>query len=171
MRRTLLAAAAGGLLLAGSACGNSDGPESAAPTQAAPVATTTAATTPPPDYSADTKRICAKLDKIFDGDLEGFGTELGKMIAYKEAKQADNAKAAEKAAAKELKTVAAEVRKETTAAQDPDLKAAGASTATRLSESASKASFFAGIKSEKDLDKVVQSEMTTWIAPVVGQCA
>ncbi|MFC3380620.1 hypothetical protein [Couchioplanes azureus] len=172
MRRTLLAAALGGLLLTGAGCGSDDTTESAAPAPVAPAASSTAATTtPPPDYSADTKRICDRVDKIFDAALKGFGTELGKMIAYKEADQADNAKAAQQAAGKELKEAAAKVRKETAAAQDPKLEEAGASTATRLAKSATDTKLFDGIKAEKDLDKVLQSAMTNWLSPVAGRCA
>ncbi|MEV6600562.1 hypothetical protein AB0M36_27490 [Actinoplanes sp. NPDC051346] len=173
MRRTLFAAALCGLLLAGAGCGSTsdaDGSQTssvATPTTAPP----TAATTAPPDYSADTKKVCARLEKIFDADLENFGAELGKMIAYKEAKQADNAKTAQQAASKKLKGVSAQVRKETTAAQDPELKEAGASTAARLAKSASDTRFFDGIKAEKDLDKILQNAMTNWLTPVAGRCA
>ncbi|MEV4704784.1 hypothetical protein [Actinoplanes sp. NPDC049316] len=169
MRRALLAATLGGLLLSGAAC-SSDGdakPEAGA-TAAAP---TTAPTSPPPDYTANTKKVCAKLDKIFDAELEDFGTEIGKMIAYKEAKQADNAEAAEKAAGKQLKDVGAKIKKETAAAQDPELQQAGATSAAKFTKSATDSKLFDKIKTTKDLDKVLETQMTNWLTPVAGYCA
>lgn len=170
MRRALLTAALGGLLLTGAGCSDGgDTEDGTAPAQV--VASSTPAASPAPDYSANTKKICASLDKIFDTELEDFGTEIGKMIAYKEAKQADNAQKAEKAAAKQLRDVGARVRKETGAAQDPELKAAGAASATKFSKSAADGKFFDRIKSTKDLDRILETEMTNWLTPVAGYCA
>ncbi|MEV4635899.1 hypothetical protein AB0J80_00965 [Actinoplanes sp. NPDC049548] len=170
MRRTLLAAALGGLLLTGAGCsGGGDTGDDAAPQLVVP--SSAPAGSPSPDYSANTKRVCDKLDKIFDAELENFGTEIGKMIAYKEAKQADNATKAEKAASKQLRDVGAQVRKETAAAQDPRLKEAGAASAAKFSKSAADGKFFDRIKSTKDLDKILQTEMTNWLTPVAGYCA
>jgi hypothetical protein len=163
MRRALLAVSLSGLLLTGAACssgGDSDDPTAEAP---ATVPTTAATTSPPPNYTANTKKVCA--------ELEDFGTEIGKMIAYKEAKQADNAEKAEKAAGNQLKEVSAQIRKETAAAQDPELKTAGAASAAKFSKSATDTKFFDKIKSTKDLDKVLEGEMTNWLTPVAGYCA
>ncbi|MET0494190.1 MAG: hypothetical protein ABW000_13775 [Actinoplanes sp.] len=171
MRRALLAVSLSGLLLSGAACssgGDSD-PAAVAPATVPSTAETT--TSPPPNYTANTKKVCDKLEKIFDAELEDFGTEIGKMIAYKEAKQADNADKAEKAAGKQLKEVGAQVRKETAAAQDPELKTAGAASATKFSKSATDSKLFDKIKSTKDLDKVLEGEMTNWLTPVAGYCA
>ncbi|MEV8509592.1 hypothetical protein AB0368_32845 [Actinoplanes sp. NPDC051475] len=170
MRRALLTAALGGILLTGAGCSDGgDTEDGAAPAQV--VASSAPAASPAPDYSANTKKICDSLDKIFDTELEDFGTEIGKMIAYKEAKQADNAEKAEKAAAKQLRDVGARVRKETTVAQDPELKAAGAASATKFTKSAADAKFFDRIKSTKDLDRILETEMTNWLTPVAGYCA
>jgi len=171
MRRVLLAATLGGLLLSGTACSSGGDADPAADSPKLVVPSATAATSPPPDYSADTKKVCAKLDKLFDAELEDFGTELGKMIAYKEAKQTDNAEKAEKAAGKQLKDVGGQVRKATAAAKDPKLKEAGAASAAKFSQSASNGKFFDKIKSTKDLDKILETEMTNWLTPVAGYCA
>jgi hypothetical protein len=169
MRRALTATVLGGLLLtAATACSGDAETPAAAPTWATPSAEQTS---PAPDYSADTKRVCAEVEKIFDKDMESFGTELGKMIAYKEAKATAEAEAAEKAAKKELKDIGAKVRKETAAAQDPELKDAGATSASRFAKSAADAKLFDGIKSTKDLDRVMESQMTVWLTPVAGPCA
>lgn len=171
MRRALLAAALGGLLLSGAACSSGGDADKAADSPTLVVPSTTAATSPPPDYSADTKKVCGKLDKIFDAELEDFGTEIGKMIAYKEAKQSDNAEKAEKAAGKQLKDVGGQVKKATAAAQDPKLKQAGATSAAKFTKSASDGKLFDKIKSTKDLDKILETEMTNWLTPVAGYCA
>jgi hypothetical protein len=170
MRRALLAAALGGLLLSGAACSSGGDADKAADSPQLVTPTTTAAA-PAPDYSADTKKVCGKLDKIFDAELEDFGTELGKMIAYKEAKQSDNAEKAEKAAGKQLKDIGGQVKKATAAAKDPKLKEAGTTSAAKFTKSASDGKFFDKIKTTKDLDKILETEMTNWLTPVAGYCA
>ena len=100
-----------------------------------------------------------------------FGTQLGKMIAYKEAKETAEADKAETAAKKQLKDVGVKVRKETAAAQDPELKTAGATSASKFEKSAADTKFFDGIKTTKDLDKTIEAKMTDWLSPVAGYCA
>ena len=168
MRRAFLAVALGGVLLASAACSSDAETPAAAPAAATPLA---AATTAAPDYSANTKLVCGKVEKIFNDDLEGFGTQVGKMIAYKEAKQTADAEKAEKAAGKELKEIGAKVKKETAAAQDPELKTAGASSAAKFTKSATDAKFFDSIKTTKDLDRTIEAKMTEWLTPVAGYCA
>jgi hypothetical protein len=165
MRRALLAATLGGVLLTGTAC-DSD----ARTTAGASVGPSTASSAPP-NYWADTRKVCGKLELIYDKDLESFGTQLGKMIAYKEAKVPAEAKKSKAAAAKQLKTVAAKVRKETSTAADPALTSAGSASAASISKTADDSAFFDKIKSTKDLDKVIESQMTTWFTPVAGYCA
>ena len=108
---------------------------------------------------------------MFNSDLETFGTQLGRMIAYKEAKQAPEAETARKAASKELKDVSAKVRKETAAAKDPELREAGAVSATKFAKSAADKAFFDRIKTTKDLDRTQASTMPDWMDPVAGLCA
>lgn len=168
MRRALLAVALGGVLLTATAC-DSD----AESPVAAPAATTpsTAATSAGPDYSANTKLVCGKVEKVFDADLEAFGTQMGKMIAHKEAKQTAEADKAEKAAAAGLKNIAVKVKKETAVAEDPELKAAGEASAAKFATSAADSKFFDSIKTTKDLDKTIEGKMTDWLSPVAGYCA
>ena len=169
MRRALLAVALGGLLLTAAACDSG-----AERTAAAPAATTPSAaptTSPAPDYTANTKLVCGKVSDIFSDDMTGFHTELGKMIARKEAKETAEAEQAEKAAAAQLKSVGAKIKKETAAAEDPDLKTAGAATAAKLTRSAADAKFFDGIKTEKDLDSRIEAKLVDWMNPVTGFCA
>ncbi|MGA5303367.1 hypothetical protein ACPCHT_25810 [Nucisporomicrobium flavum] len=173
MRRALLAATLGGLLLTGTAC-SSDGdaePTAGTTTAATEAAPTTAPTSAAPDYTANTKKVCTKVVKIYSDGTEDFGTEIGKMIAYKEAKQADNAQAAEKAAGKELRDVGAKLKKETAAAQDPELRQAGATSAAKFTKSGNDSKLFDRIKTTKDLDKVLQTELTNWLTPIAGYCA
>ena len=168
MRRAFLALALGGVLLSAAAC-DSDAESSTA----APAATTPSAvpTSPAPDYSANTAQVCGKVQTVFTKDLQSFGTQLGKMIAYKEAKQADEAEQARKAASKELKEVGAKVRKETAAAEDPDLKQAGAVSATKFAKSAADKALFDKVKTTKDLDRALTTKIPEWMSPVAGLCA
>jgi len=168
MRRATLALALGGILLTGAAC------DSAAkkpdPTAAAP-RPSAVPTSAGPDYSADTKLVCGNLQKIFNTDLQGFGTQVGKMIAYKEAKQAPEAAKAQQAASLQLKNVGAKVKHDTAAAQDPELQVAGAASAAKFAASAADAKFFARIKTTKDLDRTIEAQMNEWLTPVAGYCA
>jgi hypothetical protein len=167
MRRAILAVALGGALLTG--CSNdADEPTSAAPTTVAP---TTEATSAAPDYSANTQLVCGKVTAIYDDGFDGFNAAMGKMIANKEAKQAAEAEKAEKAAAAELKKVGAALKKEISAAEDPELKQAGETSAAKLTKSAADTKFFDSIKSPTDLNKHIEAKMLDWMTPVRGYCA
>lgn len=169
MRRALVAVTLGGLLLSTTACDSDAQDTSARPVLVTPSATPT--TSPAPDYSADTEKVCGKVTTIFSKDLAGFSTAMGKMIANKEAKQADEAEQAEKAAAAQLKTLGTKLRKETSTAEDPDLRTAGAASAAKLTRSAADARFFDSIKAEKDLNNKIEDKMSEWMSPVIGYCA
>ena len=169
MRRALLAAALGGVMLTGAGCSSDAHPTNNAAPSAAPsfVEPSSAA----PDFSANTKEVCGNLEKIFNDDLAGFGTQLGKMIAYQDAGQTAEADKAKKAAQGELKGVADKVKKETAAAQDPELQAAGQQSADKFLKSANDAAFINKIKSTKDMNRNIQAQMTEWLTPVAGFCA
>ncbi len=172
MRTALTAVSLACLLLAGAGCSSDDnGSETIAEAPVAETPSSAATTVPAPNYYANTRKVCAALDKIFDADVAQFGTAMGKMIAYKEAKQADEAEQARKAASKELKEVGAKVRKETAAAEDPDLKEAGAVSATKFSKSAADKALFDKVKTTKDLDRTLTAKMPDWMDPVAGLCA
>ncbi|GAA2696302.1 hypothetical protein [Actinoplanes palleronii] len=167
MRPAILAVLAGGVLLTGAAC-ESDAKVSSSGT---PVTVRTSATIPPPpDYSANTTKVCERLDKVFTGELDDFGAAIGKMIAYKEAKQADNAEKAEKAAAAELQSAGSQIRKETVAAESPELKAAGETSARKLEASAKTRAYLKKIKTTADLDKTLKPQLAEWLSPVSGFC-
>ena len=168
MRRALLAVALGGIVLTGAGCGSDAHPASGTSPSAAPSSVLPSSAAP--DYSESTKTVCGKLEKIFNDDLAGFGTQLGKMIAYQEAGQTAEAGKAKKAAQSELKGVSDKVKKETAAAQDPELQKAGAESAAKFLESANDSTFIDKIKSTKDLDRNMQAQMTEWLTPVAGLC-
>jgi hypothetical protein len=172
MRTALLAGSLACLLLTGTACSSDDnGSETIAEAPVAETPSTATTTVPAPDYYANTRKVCTALNKIFDADVAEFGTAVGKMIAYKEAKQTAEAEQARKAASKELKEVGAKVRKETAAAEDPDLKQAGAISATKFSKSSADKALFDKIKTTKDLDRTLATKMPDWMDPVAGLCA
>jgi hypothetical protein len=176
MHRTILAATVGVLLLTVSACGD-DSASTATPAASSAGAATTAAVEPTPaaedvDYSADNKKVCAKVDKLLEGkEMERFAQELGQLIVYKQAKQTAKAKEAREDAKKELKNLAAAVRRDTGAAKDPELKAAGEESAVSIEKTAGDNAFFTKIKTIKDVDKNLESEMTPWLTPLASYCA
>jgi hypothetical protein len=172
MRRALLAVIAGGALLTGAACDSATkSTADSAPAESSVPSRVPDETLPPlPDYSADTKQVCGRLQTVYSGELRAFGTEIGKMVSYKEAKQAPEAATAQKAAAGQLKAAGAKIRQETAAAKDPDLKAAGAASAAKFERSAQDGRYFARVKTMKDLDATLQTQMTEWLTPVSGYC-
>lgn len=169
MRRITLAVLASGLLLTSAAC--SDDPktsEVAAPAATTPSAAPSVTVSATPDYTAANKLTCERLDKPLS--FRAFGESLGKMIAYKEAKDTANADKAEKQAATELKEIGAQIRKETENAEDPQLKELAAASAQRIDASAKDLDFIEGIKSTKDLDGSVKDQIAEWISPLAGHC-
>jgi hypothetical protein len=173
MRSALLAVSLCGLLLTGAACGSGDdsGTETLAEAPAAETPAAAATTVARPNYYANTRAVCTALDKIFNADVAQFGTAMGRMIAYKEAKQVDEAEQARKVASKELKEVGAKIREETSKAEDPDLKEAGAISATKFSRSAGDKALFDKVKTTKDLNTTLVAKMPDWMDPVAGLCA
>ena len=169
MRRAILAVLAGSVLLTGAAC-DSDADDSEAAAPAAAVTTAPATSEPEPDYTANTDKVCGRLDKVFSAALGDFGAALGKMIAHKEAKNAAEAEKAEKEAAAELRTVGNQIRKETAAAQDPEVKDAGATSAAKIEKSAKDRAYIEKIKTTKDLDRTLKGQLEEWLSPVAGYC-
>jgi hypothetical protein len=172
MRRVLLAVALGGVLVAGTACDTDRSTSaSAAPPAPAPTPESAQATDAAPDYSADTRVICGRLQTIFNDDLEAFHAQMGKMIANKEAKLTSEAAKAQAAARAELKKVGAKIKKETAAAQDPQLRTAGATSAGKFAKSAADKSFFSKVKTQKDYDRLIEDQLQQWFTPAAGYCA
>ncbi len=169
MRRATLAVALGGVLLTGAACDGKTGNSATAAAPAAPPSLVPS--TPTPDYSANTRAICGALDAIFTRDLKAFHTQIGKMIADKEAKLAPEAAAAQKAASAQLSKIGARIEDETATAQDPELRAAGAASARKFRTSATDKSFFSKIKTQKDYDRVIEDQLQEWFTPAAGYCA
>jgi hypothetical protein len=169
MRRALLAVALGGALLGAAACDGDADSGAAAPTLVTP--SSAAPTSPAPDYSANTRQVCDQVAAIFRNDLDAFSTEMGRMIARKEAKATADAEKAEKAAATQLKNAGAKLRKTTAAAEDPELQEMGQQSAAKLTRSAADAKFFDSIKTTKDLDARIEAKLTDWMSPVTGFCA
>ena len=170
MRRAILAVIAGGTLLAGAAC-DSDAKaktEAADPTRTA--ATAAPSSEPAPDYSASTKLVCGKLQSLYTTELRAFGTAMGRMVTYKEAKQTTDAEKAEATAAGQLKAAATKIRTATAAAEDPDFQAAGKVSASKLESSATDRRYMDRVKSMADLNKTVQAQFAEWLTPVAGYC-
>ncbi|BCJ41179.1 hypothetical protein GCM10010168_45230 [Actinoplanes ianthinogenes] len=169
MRRTILAVTAGALLLTGAACGSKSDTTA---TPAATTAATTVSATPAADYTADTKKVCTDVTTLLGGDkMKKFGEELGKLIAYKQAKATAKAKQARTDAGTRLKAAATELNAITAKAQDPELKAAGAKIQQNMNASAADDTFFAKFKTEADISKALETEMTVWFTPMDSFCS
>lgn len=179
MRRVLLTTTLGVVLLTGTACGTGTtdsgnppaaaGPTSAAATPAA--AATSAAPSPSADFTADTKKVCAKVKKTIEKDARGFGEELGKMIAYKQADNSGQAAKARDAAKRELRAFAGNVNEQTAAALDPELRAAGKEAADNIRQTAATNTYFNKIDSLKDVEKGLEKLMISWFIPLGSHCA
>ena len=170
MRPAILAVIAGGTLLAGAACDSDANAknEAADPTRSS--AAPAPSSEPPPDYSASTKQVCDKLKSLYTTELRAFGTAMGRMVTYKEAKQSAEAEKAEATAAGQLKAAATKIRTATAAAEDPDFQAAGKISATKLESSAADRRYMDRVKSMADLNKTVQAQFAEWLTPVAGYC-
>jgi hypothetical protein len=171
MRRAILAVTVGSVLLTVAACDSGDPDTTTTAASSAPVVVPSIVTSSAPDYSADTKVVCGKVQKIFTTDLKDFAIDLGKMIANKEAKQTAEADKEQKAAAGQLKKVGAKVKSTTAAAQDPELRTAGAASAAKFVKTAGDDKFFDKISSTSDLNKIIESQLNEWFTPVAGYCA
>jgi hypothetical protein len=172
MRRLLTAAALGAALLITAGCAGKDNDESAAqPTASATSASPTPSASASANYAADTKKICTEIDKSLETEMENFGEELGKMIAYKQAGNTTRANQAKADAQAELKAIASRMRERTAAAQDPELKAAGQESAENIEASAADETFFSRLKTLNDVKSVVQKEVVSWLVPLAKFCA
>ncbi|GGQ75284.1 nucleotide exchange factor GrpE [Couchioplanes azureus] len=170
MRRMILAATTGALLLTGSACGSAKSDTTT--TAAAPAASAaTVSASPSADYTADTKKVCAGLDKLIEGKkMQKFVEELAKQAIYREANATESAKKARVKAGENLKAWGEALNEATAAAKDPELRAAGEETLANMTRTAGDDAFFAKIKSEKDIDRVLKPEFTAWLVPLATFC-
>jgi hypothetical protein len=142
---------------------------------AEPTSEATAKVKPSPSaavkYRANTKKVCTNVDKLFEGqELKRFARQLGTFILYKEAKKPVKAKRAQVKAKQELIALAAAVRATTSSAKDPKLKAAGKEAAAKIEKSAADSAFFAKLKTIKDVNPTLTSEMIPWLTPLGLHC-
>jgi hypothetical protein len=166
MRRALTALALVSTLAGSAACTDNSTPVGGQASSSAAAAPTSEA----PDYTADTKKICGKIDTAMDKSTNAFGTELGKLIAYKQVRNTAAANKAKAGAQRELKALAKTIRDATAAALDPKVKAAGQESAANIEATAANNAFFDKLKSEKDLNSL-ESEITAWLVPLAMHCA
>jgi hypothetical protein len=168
MRRPILAVSLGAVLLTGAACDSAAEPVASAPSVAAPSPTPTVTT---PDYSADTRKVCDDVQKIFDNDIEPFAAALSRMVVRKEAKLAKEAAASEQLARKQLRTVASKLVKATAGADDPEIVTAGKASAAKFTASAGDDKLYDKLRSTKDLNRFIDGKLGDWLTPISGYCA
>jgi hypothetical protein len=168
MRRALLAAVAGSVLLTGAACDSDADSTEAAPATTQP---STAPSSAAPDYTANTRAVCAKLQTLYTVELRDFGAAMGKLITYREAKASAEIGKAEAAATTELKQVAAKIRKDTAAAQNPEFKAAGMTSAAMVEASAASKGYVKTVTTLPKLNSTIEGQFKEWLSPVAGYCA
>jgi hypothetical protein len=177
MHRTVLSAAVGVLLLTVTACTSDSGATEAAPPSAGatPTAAATVAAEPTPtatiDYTANTKKICARVDRRLAGkEMDRFAEDLGQMITYRKAKQTAKARTARTEAQRDLTALATGLRQDTASARDPKLKAAGQKAAAEVKKSSTDTAFFTRIRTVKDIRTSLTTEMTPWLTPLSVYC-
>lgn len=168
MQRALMTVTLGSVLLTGAACDSDAQPTATGATTAAPSPAPTIST---PDHSANTRLICADVQKIFDTDIKPFGTALGRMIAFKEERLVKEAEKSEKAARKQLRTVATKIVKATEDAEDVAVVMAGKASADKFTASAADDKVYDKLKSSKDLNRFIDGVMGNWLTPISGYCA
>jgi len=181
MRRTATFLTVGALLLGASACSSSDAAvsttassDTSASSAPAPgvTASNAADDTATSTQTASTKSVCTKVEKLLEGkQMKKFGTRLGQMIVYKQAKNTAKAKAARVTAGKDLLAFAKEMRTVTATAKDAEVRAAGEEGAVEIEKTAANDAFYAKIKTVKDVDKSMESEITPWLTPLSPYCA
>jgi hypothetical protein len=170
MRRAFLAVTFGAVLLTGAACDSDAEPTAGGPSAVA-AAPTPVPTVSAEDYSADTRKVCDAVQKVFDDDLAPFGAALGKMITFKEAKLPKEAEKSEAAAVKQLKVVATRIVGATEKAQDPAIMMAGKASADKFTLSAADKKLLDTVKTEKDVNRFIDGKMGEWLTPISGYCA
>ncbi|MEV6600978.1 hypothetical protein AB0M36_29635 [Actinoplanes sp. NPDC051346] len=169
MRRIILAATTGALLLTASACGDTKSDTDTAAAPATP--TVTASASPTADYTEDTEKVCGKIKKIVVGkNMKTFAEELAKYTVFKEANATAEAKKARVGAEEGLKDLGKALNDATAEAKDPELKAAGEETLRSMTSTAEDDAWFKKLKTEKDLDKALETGITEWLTPLDNFC-
>ncbi len=164
MRRAVRTLLVGGVLFTAAACGTAaDTGERPAAAPGGSAAPAVAELTP---EQAATKSTCEALGKTFDKNMAPFAEALTKLIA---GKQGGNGSPQQAQAA--LKTFATEIRSATETSPDAQLKADGKQAADRLQERSADAAFFAKIKTDKDVSKVLGPTLKEWLSPVTNHCS
>lgn len=167
MRRALIAITLSSSLAGLAGCSGDTGSTGAAPGSA-----TSTSVEPSPsiaDYTADTNKICAELKKARDTGIKEFGAGIGQMVAHRQDGNTAEAKKAKQSTQKKADALAELVRAKTGAAQDPEFQQAGAEAADNIAASAKDETFFAQIKTVKDLGKL-GSEVAGWVVPTATYC-
>ncbi|GAA2611623.1 hypothetical protein [Paractinoplanes durhamensis] len=157
MRRAVLALIFGGALSALAACGTATGQTPS-----------TAASGPGggalPSALVQTKESCEALGQAYTKNVGPFAEALSKMVA-------GPAKTTQDAAQQKLTALATAVRTATETSADAQIKADGKQTADSLQAKAKDATFFAGIKTTDDVNKVLGPTLKEWLSPVTHHCS
>ncbi|HEY0000531.1 MAG TPA: hypothetical protein VGB74_08760 [Actinoplanes sp.] len=157
MRRVVLSLAIGGVLLSAAACGTSrDDDKSATPN----VAPASGAAAQPGQVA--TKSACEALGAVYSKNMAPFAKSLTDVAS---------GKGSPKSAQQSLKAFATAVRGATETSTDAQLRADGKQAADRLQAKAGDATFFSKIKTSKDVDTVLVTNLKEWLSPVSHHCS
>jgi cell pole-organizing protein PopZ len=159
MRRALLVLMVGGALSTMAACGTAAG-QTPGGAQAASAPGGAAL----PSALAETKQSCEALGQAYTKNVGPFAEALSKMVA-------GPAAATRKDAQQKLGALATAVRTATADSTDAQIKADGKQTADSLQKKASDATFFQGIKTTDDVNKVLGPTLKEWLSPVTHHCS
>jgi hypothetical protein len=164
------------LLFGATACGTARTGDQAAtqppvpPAASVPAGAGKAPATPgvAPAALAETKQVCEAIGQVYTDNMGRFAGSLSSLVADR----ADAAKArtSQERAQKALGTFATDVR---TATQysPAAARAAGKQAADRLGKAAGDDAYFAKIKTTKDVDRVLGTDLTKWLAPITEHCS
>jgi hypothetical protein len=121
-----------------------------------------------PAALAETKQVCEAVGQVYTENMGRFAGSLSSMAADR----ADAAKArtSQERAQKALGQFGTDVRN-ATQYSPAAARAAGKQAADRLTKVAGDDAYFAKVKTTEDVDRVLTTDLTTWLKPITDHCS
>jgi hypothetical protein len=145
-------------------------PLTTAPLTISPAPTAPAPTSPAPDpTAADTRHVCAEINKAIAQGSSTFGADLGLMTGHLAGGNQAAADEARKSAVRELTSLAGKVRTVAAPALNPAVRAAAGTTAGNLDQVAADPGLLTGVRTIIDVSPVL-GRITSTAGPLTGVC-
>jgi hypothetical protein len=120
--------------------------------------------------SADPRAVlCPAVGEVYSAKLGPFAAALSRMTTVPAG--SGEARAARDEAGKALGSFAAEIRSVTATAAVDEARRAGAQVADTMTAKSTDDKFFGGIRTAKDVEKVLGTTVTGWLAPIDRYCS